>query len=276
MLTDERLVQEVITPRPAESHKGTYGRTVLIGGNEQYGGAIIMSALATVNSGAGLTTVITAPKNHAPLHAHLPEAMCVDWHDKKMILSVLETADILLIGPGLGTTPKSFDLLELILAHQTKKQWLIMDGSALTLFAKEQLELPYPKQTVFTPHQMEWQRLTSLAIADQTKETNSMKQRELGTTVVLKSHQTTIYGQKMIYQNTVGSAAMATGGMGDTLAGTIAGFLAQFPKNDQTIAAAVYLHSYIGDQLAKSQYVVLPTQISQHLPQWMHHFSQKN
>ena len=69
---------------------------------------------------------------------------------------------------------------------------------------------------------------------------------------------------------------MATGGMGDTLAGTIAGFLAQFPKNDQTIAAAVYLHSYIGDQLAKSQYVVLPTQISQHLPQWMHHFSQKN
>ena len=45
-----------------------------------------------------------------------------------------------------------------------------MDGSALTLFAKEQLELPYPKQTVFTPHQMEWQRLTSLAIADQTKE----------------------------------------------------------------------------------------------------------
>ncbi len=131
-----------------------------------------------------------------------------------MILSVLETADILLIGPGLGTTPESFDLLELILAHQTKKQWLIMDGSALTLFAKEQLELPYPKQTVFTPHQMEWQRLTSLAIADQTKEKNSMKQRELGTTVVLKSHQTTIYGQKMIYQNTIGSAAMATGGMG--------------------------------------------------------------
>ena len=83
MIIDERLVQQVITPRPAESHKGTYGRTVLIGGNEQYGGAIIMSALATVNSGAGLTTVITAPKNHAPLHAHLPEAMCVDWHDKK-------------------------------------------------------------------------------------------------------------------------------------------------------------------------------------------------
>ena len=56
---------------------------------------------------------------------------------------------------------------------------------------------------------------------------------------------------------------MATGGMGDTLAGMITGFLAQFPQNDQTIAAAVYLHSFIGDQLAKEQYIVLPTQISE-------------
>lgn len=53
------LVQKVITPHPAESHKVTFGHTVLIGGNEQYGGAIIISALATANSGAGLTTVIT-------------------------------------------------------------------------------------------------------------------------------------------------------------------------------------------------------------------------
>lgn len=68
---------------------------------------------------------------------------------------------------------------------------------------------------------------------------------------------------------------MATGGTGDTLAGMITGFLAQFPKNDETIAAAVYLHSFIGDQLAKKQYVVLPTQISQAIPQWMHYFSQK-
>lgn len=52
-----------------------------------------------------------------------------------------------------------------------------------------------------------------------------------------------IYGQETIYQNTIGSATMTTGGMGDTLSGMITGFLTQFPKNDQTIAAAVYLHS---------------------------------
>ncbi|MFS0952751.1 carbohydrate kinase, partial [Enterococcus thailandicus] len=51
---------------------------------------------------------------------------------------------------------------------------------------------------------------------------------------------------------------------------------AQFPQNDQTIAAAVYLHSFIGDQLAKEQYVVLPTQISEALPKWMNYFCKKS
>lgn len=62
---------------------------------------------------------------------------------------------------------------------------------------------------------------------------------------------------------------MATGGMGDTLAGMITSFLAQFEKTEETIQAAVYLHSLIGEALAKEHYVVLPTQISAALPQWM-------
>lgn len=64
-LTEDILIK-VITQRPENSHKGTFGRAVLIGGNNQYGGAIIMSAEACINTGAGLTTVVTAEKNHAP------------------------------------------------------------------------------------------------------------------------------------------------------------------------------------------------------------------
>ena len=100
--------------------------------------------------------------------------------------------------------------------------------------------------------------------------------QEIGAAVVLKSHETKIYGHQHFYTNPLGSAAMATGGMGDTLAGMITGFLAQFPQNDQTIAAAVYLHSFIGDQLAREQYVVLPTQISEALPKWMNYFCKKS
>jgi len=275
LLIDSDLLQKVIQPRPEKSHKGTFGRTVLIGGNHQFGGAIIMSALAAVHSGAGLTTVATDQWNQAPLHTHLPEAMCIDWQEKEQLLAVMDTADVLLIGPGLGDSSLSLELLAFTLAHQKSHQWLVMDGSALTLFAKENLTLHFPEQTVMTPHQMEWQRVSSLKIEEQTPENNRKQQAKLGATIVLKSHRTTIYGQQECYQNTTGSAAMATGGTGDTLAGMITGFLAQFPKNDETIAAAVYLHSFIGDQLAKKQYVVLPTQISQAIPQWMHYFSQK-
>lgn len=274
-LTD-KILTEVITPRPQKSHKGTFGRVVLIGGNAQFGGAIMMSALAAVSSGAGLTTVLTDQKNHTPLHTLLPEAMVLDWNEREEMDEVLDSADVLLIGPGMGTSQKSQDLLKFILGKQTSKQWLVADGSALTLLAESAIRLPYPEKTVLTPHQMEWQRLSDIPIDQQLPEKNSAIQKKFGATVVLKSHQTTIYGQNGIYKNTVGSPAMATGGMGDTLAGIITGFLAQFPKNDQTIAAAVYLHSLIGEELAKENYVVLPTSISAELPRYMKRFCAKN
>ena len=122
----------------------------------------------------------------------------------------------------------------------------MIDGSALSLLAANHLLLPYPEQTVLTPHQMEWQRLSSLPIQEQRDKENKKKQQEIGAVLVLKSHETKIYGHQHFYTNPLGSAAMATGGMGDTLAGMITGFLAQFPQNDQTIAAAIYLHSFIG------------------------------
>lgn len=69
---------------------------------------------------------------------------------------------------------------------------------------------------------------------------------------------------------------MAIGGTGDTLAGIIGAFIAQFANKTQAILAAVYLHSLIADQIAKEQYIVLPTQLIQQIPYWMHYFSKNN
>lgn len=264
------ILTKVITKRPAISHKGTFGRVVLIGGNQQYGGAIIMSAEACIKSGAGLTTVITAEKNHSALHARLPEAMVVGFSEEKLITSVLEKADVILIGPGLGLEQEALALLKKVLQMQQTRQWLVIDGSAITLFSEHNLSLTTPEQTVFTPHLAEWERLSGLNFAEQTEENNRIQQALLGAKIVLKSHRTTIYDEAVIcYQNTRGNPGMATGGTGDTLAGIITGFLAQFEKNIETIAAAVYLHSLIGDELAEQNYVVLPTSISDALPRYM-------
>lgn len=267
---NKEILHKVITKRAEISHKGTFGHVVLIGGNRQYGGAIIMSAEACVKSGAGLTTVITAEKNHSALHARLPEAMAVDFSETKTIYQVLDKADVVLIGPGLGLAKEMAMLLKGVLNNQHAEQLLVIDGSAITLFRDHNLSLKFPHQTVFTPHQAEWAHLSGLEFVDQTDENNRANQALLGAKVVLKSHRTTIYDEAIAYyQNPLGNPGMATGGMGDTLAGVITGFLAQFEKNTDTIGAAVYLHSLIGDDLATENYVVLPTSISEALPRYM-------
>ena len=121
---------------------------------------------------------------------------------------------------------------------------------------------------------MEWQRLSGIKIEDQTEEMNQALQEKLQATIVLKSHRTEIYSKQGRFQNPLGNPGMATGGTGDTLAGIIAGFLAQFSNSVDTINAAVYLHSYIADRIAQENYIVLPTKISQALPYWMKQFEQ--
>lgn len=272
MQIQSEILAEVIKKRPADSHKGTFGRSVLIGGDHHYGGAIIMAAAACINSGSGLTTVVTDEKNHAPLHARLPEAMVVSFTEEELLKETLQTADVILIGPGLGLSAKSLSLLTLVLTQQQENQWLIIDGSAITLFAEEHLTLPYPEKTVFTPHQMEWQRLSGLTINQQNLKSSQQARDHLGAIIVAKSHRTTIFSDNPPLENPLGNPAMATGGTGDTLAGIIAGFLAQFPKDPRTIAAAVYLHSMIADDLAADAYVVLPTRISEELPKYLKRF----
>lgn len=275
-ILSEAILTNVINKRPAISHKGTFGRAVLIGGNKQYGGAIMMSAEACVKSGAGLVTVITQKDNHAPLHARLPEVMVVDWEDEKLIFQVLESATVILIGPGLGLDEHSLKLLKIVLSLQTKNQWLVIDGSGISLFAQEALSLTHPSHTVFTPHQMEWQRLSGIPIEQQNEQTNATFQQKLQANVIVKSHRTEIYTIKECYHCPLGNPAMATGGTGDTLAGMVTGFLAQFQNKSDAICAAVYLHSYIGDLLAEDNYVVLPTTISAALSHYMQYFSNKD
>lgn len=270
----EKFPEQVIKKRPEDSYKGTFGKTVLIGGNQQYGGAIIMSAEACVHSGAGLTTVVTHEKNHGPLHTRLPEAMVVGFEETELIKNVIKEADVVLIGPGLGLKKEALTLLKLVLSLQ-QEQWYVIDGSAITLFAQEGLSMNTPQKTIFTPHQIEWQRLSGIPLPEQSQKPNQTAQQALDAMIVLKSHRTELYTSKEVYRNTTGNPGMATGGQGDTLAGIITGFLAQFEKSPVTVAAAIYLHSKIGDDSAKENYLVLPTEISRKLPKYMHSYANK-
>lgn len=266
------ILQNVIQPRKSDTYKGNYGKIVCIGGNEEYGGAIILSAKAAIYSGAGLVTVVSHPTNQSALHAQVPEAMFLEWSDKENIKKVLTDADVVIIGPGLGTSENSRDLLDFTFSQINKKQHCVVNGSAITLISKNPSLFSIKRlrelNLIFTPHQEEWHRLSGLSIPSQSTENNSTIQKHLNQIVVLKKTYTEIYlNPKDIFVNTPGTPAMATGGMGDTLTGIIGSFLGQFKQNpQQSILAAVFLHSYLAEQLAKQNYVVLPTTLIESLP----------
>ncbi|MBB1086841.1 NAD(P)H-hydrate dehydratase [Limosilactobacillus fastidiosus] len=267
-LTDQ-ILYDVIKPRPNDSFKGTYGKVTLVGGNRNFGGAIIMASTAAVYSGAGLVTTATDPSNSAALHSQLPEAMFADFNDIDQVASLVEPATTVVVGPGLGDDKSSLAILKNVFAHTNEKQNVVIDGSAITLMAREDLAQPQGN-IIYTPHQMEWQRLSGIKIADQSEERNKAVQTKLGATVVLKKHHTEIYTNDEVYQLTIGTPAQAVGGMGDTLAGMVGGFTAEFSKSPlKATLAAVYAHSAVAEQIAKNQYIVLPHQISRSLPVFM-------
>ncbi|AYF93147.1 NAD(P)H-hydrate dehydratase [Streptococcus koreensis] len=276
---DQALLKRVIVERPRSSFKGDYGRLLLIGGTYPYGGAIIMAALAAVHSGAGLVTVATDRENVPALHSQLPEAMALDVTDQELLAEQIAKAGLILLGPGLKDNDLGTHLVQLVFNRVQPHQVLILDGGAISLYTR--LALPLPQaQLVFTPHQKEWEAMSGLAIGDQGEEATrrSLSQLPPASILVQKGPQTKIWqqGQADFYQLTVGGPYQATGGMGDTLAGMIAGFAGQFPQVGlyERVVVASHLHSAIAEDLSKKSYVVLPTAISRKIPKWMKKISQ--
>lgn len=271
---NQTLLEKVIIERSRSSHKGDYGRLLLLGGTYPYGGAIIMAALAAVKSGAGLVTVGTDRENIPALHSHLPEAMAFALQDKQLLKEQLEKAEVVLLGPGLGGNAFGEDLVKQVFAGLKQNQILIVDGGALTILARTSLSFP-SSQLILAPHQKEWEKLSGITIEKQKEDTtaSALTSFPKGTILVEKGPATRVWqaGQSDYYQLQVGGPYQATGGMGDTLAGMIAGFVGQFRQASlyERVAVATHLHSAIAQELSQENYVVLPTEISRYLPKIM-------
>ena len=262
----QKFVEAWLPQRPKTSYKGNYGHVLVIGGQWSMAGAGLLAASAAVYSGAGLVTLATDAQNFPAVHSRLPELMCCDFTDQTALESAIERASLVLIGPGLGRDRVGQAILRQTLNQVKSQQQLVMDADALTLYSQG----GYPESAApvtITPHLGEWERLSGMKPTDLSADRVQAYQQQLGMTLVLKGAPTTVYQGGQVWVNTVGGPSMATGGMGDCLAGMIAGFVAQTP--DQPLAAclsAVYLHSWIADQLARDQYVTLPHQLIEQIP----------
>lgn len=212
---DQTLLEKVIIERSRTSHKGDYGRLLLLGGTYPYGGAIIMAALAAVKSGAGLVTVGTDRENIPALHSHLPETMAFSLQDQQLLKEQLEKVEVVLLGPGLGDDAFGENLVKQVFVNLRQNQILIVDGGALTILARTSLSFP-SNQLILTPHQKEWGKLSGIAIEKQKEDATAsvLTSFPQGTILVEKGPVTRIWqaGQSDYYQLQVGGPYQVTGG----------------------------------------------------------------
>ena len=261
--------------RKPNSHKGDYGRLLIVGGSEGYTGAPVLAASAALRSGAGLVFV-AVPRNIYPIVAgRCSAAMPFPLPDSAdALLDRVKGCSAALIGPGLG---RDHDNLVRVLL-QVLDCPVVLDADGLNA-AVGHLDWIRSRTapTVLTPHDGEFARLTgcTLPIGDRLDAARSLAQ-DTGAIVVLKGHRTvTAASDGRTWINTSGNAGMATGGSGDTLAGILAAFLGQKPLYSngtdaaRLTAQAVWFHGAAGDHAARrlGEYSLLPDDLIDALPQ---------
>jgi hydroxyethylthiazole kinase-like uncharacterized protein yjeF len=242
---------ECLSPRPATAHKGLYGTVLVIGGDHGMAGAAALAAEAALRCGSGLVKVATRPEHVAPLVARTPEVMPRGLDCADELSPMLEGADVLVVGPGLGQSPWSVQLLQLALATDRP---LVMDADALNLLASGALGgNRRAGNWVLTPHPGEAARLlgctTAEVQADRFAAVTALQQR-YGGVIVLKGNGTLIAAGGDTLLSDYGNPGMASGGMGDVLSGVIGALLAQHLPPLEAAALGVCLHGAAADSAA--------------------------
>lgn len=266
-------------PRTPRSHKGTYGRAVLLCGSEGMAGAAYLCGKAAYRTGAGLVEIVTPSANLPILQTLLPEAVVTTYEagDEGMarVREAILRADALAVGCGLGVSARSRAVLE-VLATCPREIPTVYDADALNLIAAEPSLLPLLGKKVITPHPMEMSRLTGLYPTQILRETAAVAQAfaaKHGCICVLKDHESIVSdGSARVFRNQSGNSGMATGGSGDVLTGILVGLLAQEKPSVttlETVALGVYLHGLCGDEAAKrlGEYSLMASDLIDALPQ---------
>ena len=258
LLTRERM-RELVPARASDSHKGDFGRVLVVAGSLGRAGAAHLAAIGALRSGAGLVTIAT-PRSCLPIVAAMaPEYMTepldettsgtIDYAALDRVLDI--KADVIAVGPGLGQAPGTSAFVQGLLERAGVP--LVIDADALNAFAGEPDRLMGRDgvDVIITPHPGEMARLLNISIEavqhDRLQHATAFAANHR-VHVILKGHRTIVAGpDNRAFVNLTGNAGMATGGTGDLLTGMIAAWFAQLLDAEAACKLAVYLHGTAGD-----------------------------
>ncbi|WP_040213310.1 bifunctional ADP-dependent NAD(P)H-hydrate dehydratase/NAD(P)H-hydrate epimerase [Clostridium polynesiense] len=267
-ITSLEDIKKVIPKRDKVSHKGNFGRVVIIAGSEGYTGAAYITTEAAVSSGAGLVT-LCCPKNiQSVMSAKVIEAMTFGFKRSEDLIERISSANAAAVGPGMGSNDETLEVVKEVLSHSTGT--VVLDADALNVLEGNTELLKGRKASVIiTPHPGEMSRLTGLSI-DYINENRIKTAKEFAeknsVVVILKGYNTVITDGISTYINPTGTSAMASGGMGDCLTGIIAALAVQGLSPLESAYTAAYIHGAAGDKLSCLKYSVSAHNIIEELP----------
>lgn len=262
-------VQTLLPKRPANTHKGDFGHTLVIAGSRGKGGAAGLTGLAALRSGVGLVTLAVPESCHQALEFNPLETMTVGLAETKSgcistraidsILESLKGKNALAIGPGLSTDKETVQLLEALLPQVECP--LVIDADGINALGKSGKILDQIRaETVLTPHPKEMSRLSGWSIND-ILDHRIERARDFAleheVTLLLKGARTLIaYPDGTTLVNPTGNPGMATAGAGDVLTGLIAGLVSQGLSVPSATAAGAFIHGMAGDLYSEANHEI--------------------
>lgn len=271
-------VLKILPDRPADAHKGNFGRILLLCGSVGYTGAAALSAMGAIRSGAGLVYLgvpesiyaIEAVKLTEPIVFPLPEENGkLSEASLTEILERLPQMDAVLIGPGLGQSAGTLAVTRAVLESCSCP--VVVDADGINVL-KAHMDIVRERQspTILTPHPGEFARVGGMAGQDRAAAAVQFAQ-DNHCIVVLKGRGTIITDGERCFRNPTGNPGMAVGGSGDVLAGIIVSLIGQGIEPLKAAACGAWLHGAAGDICAREigQYGMLPSDMLEVLPRLM-------
>jgi ADP-dependent NAD(P)H-hydrate dehydratase len=247
-----------LPPRAADSHKGDYGKVLIIGGSRGMSGAVTLAGLGALRAGSGLVR-LAVPNGILPIVAGyepsymtvaLPEGQDggIDANLDIDLTPHIQWADVVACGPGLGRSSSLDRLVTQLYAECSKP--LILDADALNALAEHPDTLDQAAgMRILTPHLGEFARLLGRMPVNRDDARQAARElaRNARLVIVLKGHGTFVTDGDREFTNTTGNPGMATGGVGDVLTGLLAGILGQCPNAFDASCFSAYIHGLAGD-----------------------------
>lgn len=273
----------ILPSRKADTHKGDYGRVLVLAGSLGMTGAACMCSEAVLRGGAGLVTlgipeslytIVASGLSFAVMTRPLPETeqKTLSCKATETLRELAQGFDVMAIGPGLSRNPETQEFILWLLENIPLT--MVADADALNAAAIRPAVLDGIKgNCVVTPHPGEMARLLGWASAEEVQRDRAgaveeFIKRHPNLTVVLKGHKTIVADLKRIYVNPTGNPGMASAGTGDVLTGLIAALLAQGVAPFEAAQLGVYLHGLAGDLAAKErgEISLIATDLLEELP----------